>query len=202
MCRLKMSSTLAGRPMARVVGDQRLEEPAGPLRRVEDDGAGDLDLAHRQLPPVPRPLIERAERQRQPVQPPLGEGLDHRGAEPVADVLQGGRVIARGEPVGQLAVADPGLNALALGPLVAVDPDLGRVGEVGADLDECRAGALISQVEVVAGDPPVGLGEGVLRRRGARLPLIGRPDPLEGIGRFRYWVMNATTCPLDCKIGT
>jgi hypothetical protein len=24
----------------------------------------------------------------------------------------------------------------------------------------------------------------------------------EGIGRPRCWVMNATTCPLDCKIGT
>jgi hypothetical protein len=24
----------------------------------------------------------------------------------------------------------------------------------------------------------------------------------EGIGMPRCWVMNATTCPLDCKIGT
>ena len=24
----------------------------------------------------------------------------------------------------------------------------------------------------------------------------------EGIGRPRCWVMNATTCPLDCRIGT
>ena len=24
----------------------------------------------------------------------------------------------------------------------------------------------------------------------------------EGIGRSRYWVMNATTCPLVCKTGT
>jgi hypothetical protein len=84
-----------------------------------------------------------------------------------------------------------------------------------------RAGALIPQV--AAGDLPVGLGEGELRRRGAGLPPVGPPDPLEllrqpdrhhprasrrglpvqvGIGRFTYWVVNATTCPLDCKIGT
>jgi hypothetical protein len=24
----------------------------------------------------------------------------------------------------------------------------------------------------------------------------------DGMGRSRYWVMNATTWPLDCKIGT
>ena len=30
-----------------VVGDQRLEETAGMAGGVEDDGAGDLDLAHR-----------------------------------------------------------------------------------------------------------------------------------------------------------
>jgi hypothetical protein len=33
----------------------------------------------------------------------------------------------------------------------AVDPDLGRVRKVGADLDERRAEALIPKVEVVAG---------------------------------------------------
>src|ERR1700683_1789737 len=36
-----------------VVGDQRLEERPGPVRGVEDDSAGDLDLPHRALPPVP-----------------------------------------------------------------------------------------------------------------------------------------------------
>ena len=38
---------------------------------------------------------------------------------------------------------------------------------------------LIPQVEVVAGHPPVGLGEGVLRRRGPGVALVGGPDPLE-----------------------
>ena len=63
-----------------------------------------------------------------------------------------------------------------------VDPDLGRVGEVGADLDERAAGVLIPQVEVIAGHPAVGLGEGVLRDGGPGIALAGGPDPLELLG--------------------
>src|SRR5215207_2096317 len=46
------------------------------------------------------------------------------------------------------------------GPLMAVDPTLGRVGEVGADLDERRAEVDVPEIEVVAGDAAVGLVEG------------------------------------------
>ena len=146
---------------------------------VEHEGAGDLDLAHGDLPPVPGRLISRAEGQREAVQPPLGEHLDGAGLQPVADHLQRDRVLAGGEPVGQLGEGDPGPGGLPLGPLVAVDPDLGRVGEVGADLDERRAEVLVPQVEVVAGHPPVSLGEGELRRCRAGLPPVSGPHPLE-----------------------
>jgi hypothetical protein len=80
-------------------------------------------------------------------------------AEPIADRLEAGRVGGVGEPVGQLAEPDPRLAGLAFGPLVPVDPDLDRVREVGTDLDERRAELVVPEVEVVAGDPPVGLGE-------------------------------------------
>jgi len=60
-----------------------------------------------------------------------------------------------------------------------VDPDLDRVGEVGADLDEPRAEVLVPQVEVVAAHPPVGLGEPELRRARGGLALGSGPDPLE-----------------------
>jgi hypothetical protein len=134
------------------------------------------------LPPVPGPLAGRAEGQREPVQPPLGEHLDSARAQPVADLLQAGRVVAGGEAVRQFGEADPGPPRLPFGPLMTVEPDLGRVGEVGADLDERRAEALIPQVEVVAGHPPAGLGEGELRRRCAGFPPVGGPDPLELLG--------------------
>src|SRR6266566_3207966 len=54
----------------KVVGHQRLEEAAGMAGGVEHDRAGDFHLAHRDLPPVPGPLIGRAKRQGEPVQPP------------------------------------------------------------------------------------------------------------------------------------
>ena len=142
-----------------VVGDQGLEERPRPAGRIQHDCAGDLNLAHRDLPPIPRPLVGAAERHRQPVQPPPGEHLDGARAQPVTDLLQGHRVGAGREPAGQLGERDPGLKGLPPGPLVPVDPDLGRIGEIGADLDERRAEVLIPQVEVVTGHPPVGLGE-------------------------------------------
>jgi hypothetical protein len=121
---------------------------------VQHDGAGHLDLPHGRLPPVPGQLVLTAERHRQAVQPPLGEHLDGAGLQPVADRLQPVRIVAGGEPVGQGGEGDPGLECLPLGPLVPADPDLGRVGEVDADLDERRAEVLIPPLVVVARHQP------------------------------------------------
>ena len=93
------------------------------------------------------------------------------------------RVAGRGEPVGQLGEADPGLERLPLGPFVPVDPDLDRVGEVCADLDERRPEILIPQVEVVGRDPAVFLGEGELGRLArVGVPLPGGPHDLRLLG--------------------
>src|SRR5690348_14499630 len=99
-----------------------------------------------------------------------------RELQPVADLLQRAGVVAGGEAVGQFGEGDPVSGRLPLGPFVAVEPDLGRIREVGADLDERRAKALIPQIEVVAGHPPVGLGGGELRRRRGSVPLVSGPD--------------------------
>jgi len=99
-----------------VVGDERFEEAAGVAGCVEHDGAGDLDLAHRALPPVAGVPIRLAQRQRQAGQPALDEDVDRAGPEPVADRLEHGGVGAGGEPVGQLAEGQPGLGGLAFGP--------------------------------------------------------------------------------------
>src|SRR5439155_9620178 len=87
-------------------------------RGVEDDGAGDLDLPHGALPPVPGVAVRAAERHGDAVQPPLGEDLDGPGLEPVADGLQRGGVIAGREPVGQLGEADAGPGRLPLSPFM------------------------------------------------------------------------------------
>ena len=115
----------------------------------------------------------------------MEERLDVGGAELVTDGLQPGRVGAGGEPVGQLGEPDPGDRGLLLGPLVTVQPHLGRIWEIGADLDERWPEVEVPQVEVETGDPPVGLAEGEHDRRPVDvafgggehvLVLLGHPD--------------------------
>ena len=79
------------------------------------------------------------------------------GPRRVADPLQPGRVVGGGEPVVQLGEPDPRRGGGAFGVLVAVEPDLARVREIRAHLDERRPEHLIDQIEVVGGDPAVGL---------------------------------------------
>src|SRR6266496_3806736 len=64
--RLNRISTCSGRPRSRVVGDERLEERPGLPGGAEHHGPGYLDLAHRQLPPVPGRLIVCGQRHRDP----------------------------------------------------------------------------------------------------------------------------------------
>jgi hypothetical protein len=97
-----------------VVGDQGLEERPGPAGRVEHQRAGHLDLAHGDHLPVPGPLVGQAEGQREAVQPPLGEHLDGARLQPVADLLQSGRVLAGREPAGSSVNAIPAWAACRL----------------------------------------------------------------------------------------
>src|SRR5215211_6211623 len=60
-----------------------------------------------------------------------------------------------GRPRSRLSATRAGPGGLALRPLVPVQPDLDRVREVAADLDERRPELFVPQVEVVAGDPPL-----------------------------------------------
>ena len=124
------------------------------------------------------------QRQRQHRPPPLGEHPDRAGPEPVADRLQRNRIGTGGEPVGQLGEPDARLEGLPLGPLVAVDPDLHRIREVGAHLDERRSEIVVPEVKVITGDPPVGFGErepdrltaALLGRGEHRRELLRNPD--------------------------
>src|ERR1039458_7484623 len=80
--------------------------------------------------------------------PALDPPRPRAGAKPVADPREGVRVVAGGEPVGQRGETDPGGGRLPLGPLVPVEPDLDRIREVGADLDEPRPHLLVKDVNV------------------------------------------------------
>jgi hypothetical protein len=139
-----------------VVGGQGLEERPGMAGGGEGDGLGDLDLPHGDVPPVAGLAVGVGERQRQPCPPAFGEHPDLAGAEPVADLLQRGRVLTGSEPVRQVLERQARPGRLALGPLVPVEPDFARVREIGADLDERRPESFVPDVEVVAGHPAFG----------------------------------------------
>ncbi|HXP13939.1 MAG TPA: hypothetical protein VN907_01350, partial [Actinomycetes bacterium] len=111
---------LVGAAKIEVVGHQRLKERPGLAGGVQDQGAGHLNLTHRQLPPVAGGLVGQPQRGGDAGQPAVEEALEVGRAQPVADRLQGGRVVAAGEPVGQLGEGDASGGGLAFGPLVAV----------------------------------------------------------------------------------
>jgi hypothetical protein len=101
---------VGGPAQVEVVGDERLEEAAGVAGRVEHDGAGDLDLAHRALPPVAAIPVRRAQRQRQTSKPTLHEHVDGGRPEPVADRL---------EPLGSAQAANPLDSSVTASPALA-----------------------------------------------------------------------------------
>ena len=109
----------------------------------------------------------------------MHEHVDGARTEPVTDHLQHSRVVGGGEPVGQFGEPDTGVLGLALGPLVAVEPHLGRIGKVGAHLDERGTEIHVPQVEVVTSDSPVGFGEPPLPCPRGTLSFIRAPDALE-----------------------
>ena len=110
-----------------VVSDEGLEEAAGPLRLVQHQGPGHLDLAHRQRPPVAASPLSLVERGRDPGRPPVEDRLYVGGPEPVTDRLEPVSPAGGGEPVGQRLEVDPGPGSLAFGPLVPVEPHLDRI---------------------------------------------------------------------------
>ena len=112
--------------------------------------------------------------------PAIEEGLDLLWAQAVADGPETGGVVTGGEAVGECGEGETFGAGLTLGPLVAVEPDLGRVGKVGAELDEARAELDAPDVEVVDGDPAVRLAEAEVNGAGAGCgPVVAGDDGLE-----------------------
>ena len=130
----------------------------------------------------------------QPRQPLPQQRVDLGGREAVAELLQPSGVGAAQDAVVQGLEGDPFLGQLPLDVLVAVDAELGVVGEVGAELEEERAEVLVDAVEVevvdhgrASHDPGVGLpGVGIAALLGAEdrrllLGLAHEDDPLGAV---------------------
>src|SRR4029078_6470567 len=116
------------------------------------------------------------------------------------DRLQPNRIGTGGEPVGQLGEPDARLEGLPLCPLVVgapdpprraargtrapVAPDILRIRELGAHLDNRRSEIVVPEVKVITGAPPVGFGErepdrltaALLGRGEHRRELLRNPD--------------------------
>jgi hypothetical protein len=125
-----MISTLCGRPMSRLSATRASKKPRA-WRGASKTIAREISTCRSEISHSTRRRGVRAERQRQLVEPPLGEHVDGAGAEPSQIALQCGRVIAGGEP-------EPGPLGLALDPLMAVEPDPGRAGNQAQTPDEGR----------------------------------------------------------------
>lgn len=120
---------LVGTAHGEVVTHDRVEHRAGVAGRVEHQGAGHLDLAHRQLPPVAAGTVIDRQRRGNHAQPTFEEHQNVDRSEAVTDLLQPVGVSAGGEAVGQRREPDAGLGRLAFGPLMPVDPHLRRYGK-------------------------------------------------------------------------
>src|SRR5262249_25644713 len=173
---------LVGSTQVQVVGDQALDQAASATRGIEDQGPRDLDLAHGELPPVAALPLGRAQRGGDDIHPAVEEGLDLLRAEAVTDSLQPSRVAASGEAVGELGEGETFGLGLLLGPLMAIEPDLCRVREVRAELDEARSELGIPYVEVVDRHPAVGLPEPKANRAGLSGVVVTDRDGLELLG--------------------
>src|ERR1019366_10315104 len=90
-----------------------------------------------------------------------------------------------GKPIGERTEVEIRSMRLALGPLVPVDPNFPRVGEIATDLDEAVTEVGVVHIEVVGAHPSVGLVETERRwpvvvvtpgSRKDRLELLGHTD--------------------------
>jgi hypothetical protein len=160
-----------------VAGDDLLEEDPAGDGLVEHLGEGELRLQDRQVVGVPGGDVLVGERVRQDRQPLAGQCLDVRRAEAVADRLQPAGVIDGGEPVIECLEADPGPGGLPLGPLVAVDAQLGGVGEVGAELEEERAEIGIDAIKIEMAGQRGGAHQPRVRAAVGVVAPLGPPHP-------------------------
>src|SRR5207248_6913505 len=72
---------------------------------------------------------------------------------------------------------------LTLGPVVPVQPDLGRIGKVRADLDEAGTELAVQHIEVVDANPALLLREDEIHPAAGARPPGGRVDKLELLRR-------------------
>jgi len=143
---------LTGPPDVQVLADDLLEEDAPGHRSVQHLRQCELGLQDRSLVAVAGSTVTSIKGMGQPRQPFAQQAVDLLVVQAVADALQRLGVGARQHAVVQRLERDAAFGKLTLGVLVAVDAQLGVVGEVRAELQEERAEVAVHAVEVVVVD--------------------------------------------------
>ena len=119
-------------------------------------------LVHAELPPVASQAIGARERARDADDPVVEERLQFGRSELISDSLQPGWVVTARKAVGEFGEVEALGSRLTFGPVVAVDPQLQRIREITADLDEAQAKVWVEDVEVVHRHAAIGLVEAEL----------------------------------------
>src|SRR5215469_17925284 len=136
-------------PQVQIVADDLFEELTPSQRPVEDLRQAHFHLPDRQTPVIAGGAVFSPQGQRQPLQPFPKHALDVLWPQRIADLLQSFRTGARKKTVVQTLVADSALLQLPLGPLMAVQAQLGSPRRVAAHLQKQRPEVGIVNVEVV-----------------------------------------------------
>src|SRR5213594_1012075 len=130
-----------------IANDSFEPQPTG-LRPVKHASVRHFKLAEGQRVYVTGAKIGRRERRRQPMHPAPEKTLDGLGAEPLANLLQGGGILTRPEAVIQCLVPNARMLKLPLGPFVSVEPQPDRERRVRVRLPKRSAPLRIPQVKV------------------------------------------------------
>jgi hypothetical protein len=97
-----------------VLPDHLLEQHPARQRRIEHLSEAELDLQHRDVVAVAGDPVRPGERVRQPGQSLAQQRIDLGRAQPVADLLQPGRVAHEGQPLSNAVKPTPALAACRL----------------------------------------------------------------------------------------
>src|SRR5262245_20434112 len=121
-------------------------------RAVEDLCEADLQLAQRHTMIKSCGSMLGATPPWELMRPPIEAVLEVTRPQRIAGGLQREGIATREKPVVQTLEADPLSRQLLFYPFVAVQTDLDRIRDIGADLDEGRSPGGILEVEVIVID--------------------------------------------------
>ena len=125
-----------GPSQIQVLADHRFKEVSPLHRPIEDLRETDFELAERKTMVVTRGALSGGHRPWQSLRPAVKEGLDVSGAEGIAGGLQPGRVGAGEKAIVEARTANAIATEALLDPLMTVETELHRIGQVRADFQK------------------------------------------------------------------